>query len=102
MRAAAPDDPASRALYLVRGARYPRRSFQWRSPGWRETKASEFFSQILQEPGGSSGRCSKHPAMKTEHKDGQKARTETAGLIRTSPKLPPHVSRKILAHIPRT
>src|SRR5579863_8643145 len=31
-------------------ARCPRRSFQWRSPGWRETRKSETFSQILQEP----------------------------------------------------
>src|SRR5579862_4811176 len=31
-------------------ARCPRRSFQWRSPGWRETREIETFSQILQEP----------------------------------------------------
>ena len=55
MTVAAPDCQATKALNFVRGARYPRRSFQLRSPGWRETKASEFFSQILQEPCGSRG-----------------------------------------------
>ena len=62
MRVAVPDGPASwMVLCFVLGARYPRRSFQLRSPGWRETKASVSSSQILQEPCGSSATsCTAH------------------------------------------